>query len=144
MFERLKKTICSLWAESKVFKSIIIAALFLFLAIVISLLVVHGHVLLGISFSIIVIIGRFIVGIILHKLGYVETMKELAPKQYSRIRRVQCIVGGGLFTGFAVLTALRVLYGSLPYPQSLLLFLILIVVGAIMSDMLGRTLRAYY
>lgn len=143
MFERLKKTISSLWAQSKVFKSIIIAALFLFMAIVISLLVVHGHILLGISFSIIVIVGRLIVGIILRKLGYVKTMKQLAPKQYSSVRRVQCVVGGGLFTGFAVLTGLRVLYGPLSYPQSLLLFLSLIVVGAIMGDILGRTLRAY-
>ena len=143
MFEKLKKTTSSLWAQSKVFKSIIIAAFFLFMIIVTSLLVVHGHVLLGTSFSIIVIIGRLIVGIILRKLGYGEKAKELAPKQYSSVRRVQVVVGGGLFIGFAVLTALRVLYGPLPYPQSLLLFLILIVVGAIMSDILGRTLRAY-
>ena len=143
MFEKLKKTISSLWAESKVFKSIIIAAFFLVMAVVISLLVVHGRILLGISFSIIVIIGRLVVGIILRKLGYVETMKELAPKQYFNVRRVECIVGGGLLTGLGILFALRLLYGPLPYPQSLLLFLLLIVVGAIISDILGRTFRAY-
>ena len=113
------------------------------MVIVISLLVVHGHILFGVSFSIIVIIGRLTVGIILHKLGYVKTMKEIAPKQYSSVRRMQVVVGGGLFTSLAVLTTLRVLYGPLPNPQSLLLFLSLVVVGAIMSDILGRTLRAY-
>jgi hypothetical protein len=142
MFDGLRKTISSLWAESKVFKSIIIAAFFLFMAVAVSLLVVHGYTLLGVSFSILVIIASLVVGIILRKLGYVEKAKELAPKQYSNVRRVQIVVCGGLLTGFAILTALRVLHGPLPYPQSLLLFLLLIVVGAIISDMLARTLRA--
>ena len=143
MFERLKKTIGSLWAESNVFKSIIIATLFFFMVVGAFFLIVYGHILLGISFSIILIISRLIVGILFHKLGYVKKAKELAPKQYSRVRRVQIIVGGGLFTGFAVLTALRVLYEPLPYPHSLVLFLILIIVGAIMSDILRETIRRY-
>ena len=143
MFEKFKKTISSLWAESKVFKSIIIAAFFLVIVVAVSLLIVRGYILLGTSFSILVIISRLVVGIILRKLGYVEKAKEIAPKQWSNVRRVQIIVGGGFLTGLGILFPLRVLYGLLPYPQSLLLFLLLIIVGAIMSDVLGRTLRAY-
>lgn len=143
MFEKLRKAISSLWAESNVFKSIIIAALFLFMAVAVSLLVVHGHVLLGISFSILVIICRLIAEIFLRKAGYVEMTKELAPKQYSNVRRLQQIVCGGLLTGFAILFVLRVLYGSLPSPHSLILFLSLTAVGAIMSDILGKALSRY-
>ena len=56
MFEKLKKTIDSLWARSKVFKIIIITAFFLFMALAIFLLTVYVRILLGISFSILFII----------------------------------------------------------------------------------------
>jgi len=67
----------------------------------------------------------------------------LVPYYYS-YRRVQVIVGGGLLTGFGILTTLRVLLGRpLPYPQGVLLFIILIVLGAYVSDIIGKKLRWY-
>lgn len=143
MFEKLKKTIDSHWARSKAFKIIIITAFFLFMAIAIFLSTVYVRILLGISFSILVIIARLVFGYVARKEGYVEKAKELSPKHYSYVRRVECIVCGGLFTGFAILTTLTALYGPLPYPQSFLLFLILIAVGAIIGDIVGRKLRRY-
>ena len=143
MFEKLKKATSSLWAESNVFKSIIIAAFFSLMVVAVSLLVVYGHILLGISFSIIVLIGRLIVGIILRRGGHVERAKEFAPKQYSIVRRVQIIVCGGLFTSLGILFILRVIYGPFQYSDSLTLFLTLFAVGAITGDILGRTLRTY-
>jgi len=63
------------------------------------------------------------------KEGYVEKVKELSPKYYYYSRRVKVIMGGGLLTGFAILTTLRVLYGPLPYSQFFPLFLALFVVS---------------
>lgn len=143
MFEKLKKAISSLWAESNVFKSIIIAAFFSLIVVAVSFLIAYGDSLLGISFSILVIVGRLIAGIILRRGGHVERAKELAPKQYSIVRRVQIIVCGGLVTSLGVLFILRVLYGPLQYSDSLTLFLTLFAVGAITGDILGRTFRAY-
>ena len=143
MFEKLKKTINSHWARSKAFKIIIITAFFLFMAIAIFLSTVYVRILLGISFAILVIIARLVFGYVARKEGYVEKAKEFSPKHYFYVRRAECIVCGGLFTGFAILTTLTVLYGPLPYPHSFLLFLILIAVGAIIGDIVGRKLRCY-
>jgi|GEM_PF-2808067 len=143
MIERLKKAIDSYWVRSKAFRIIIITVFFLFMAVPIFLLTVYARILLGISFSILLIIARLVFGYVARKEGYVEKVKELSPKYYYYARRVECIVGGGLFTGFAILTTLRVLYGPLPYPQSFLLFLILIAVGANVGDKVGRKLKVY-
>jgi len=113
------------------------------MAVPIFLLTVYARILLGISFSILLIIARLVFGYVARKEGYVEKAKELSPKYYYYARRVECIVGGGLFTGFAILTTLRVLFGPLPYPHSFLLFLILIAVGAYIGDIVGRKLRWY-
>ena len=143
MIERLKKAINSYWVRSKAFRIIIITVFFLFMAVPIFLLTAYARILLGISFSILLIIARLVFGYVARKEGYVEKAKELSPKYYYYTRSVECIVGGGLFTGFAILTTLRVLYGPLPYPQSFLLFLILIAVGAYIGDTVGRKLRWY-
>jgi len=143
MIERLKKAIDSYWVRSKAFRIIIITAFFLFMTVPIFLLTVYARILLGISFSILLIIARLVFGYVARKEGYVEKAKELSPKYYYYARRVECIVGGGLFTGFAILTTLRVLFGPLPYPHSFLLFLILIAVGAYIGDIVGRKLRWY-
>ena len=103
----------------------------------------YARVLLGISFSILLIIARLIFGYVARKEGYVEKAKELSPKYYYYARRVEVIVCGGLFTGFATLITLTVLFGSLPSPHSFLLFLTLIVVGAYIGDKVGRKLGWY-
>lgn len=143
MFEKLKKIIDSFWARSKVFKIIIMVTIFLFMVVVVCLSTWYLRILFGVIFSIFVLISRLVFGIVAHKTGYVEKVKAVSPKGYSNFRMVQCTVGGGFFTGFAILTALRVLYGPLPYPHGFILFLILIVVGAIIFNRVGRKLRWY-
>jgi hypothetical protein len=143
MIERLKKAGASYWVRSKAFRIIIITVFFLFMAVPIFLLTVYARIHLGISISILLIIARLVFGYVARKEGYVEKAKELSPKYYYYARRVECIVGGGLFTGFAILITLSVLYGPLPYPHSFLLFLILIVVGAYIGDKVGRKLKVY-
>ena len=141
MFEGLRKAISSLWAESNVFKSIIIATLFFFTAVAASLLVVYGRILLGIIFPIIMIVAKLVIGILFHKRGYVKKVKETAPKEYYTVRRVKRIMCGGLLTGFGGLLALQVLYGPLPHIHSWILYLSLFVVGVLMTDTLERSLR---
>ncbi len=143
MIRRLKKIIDSYWARSKAFRIIITVAFLVLIGVPIFLLTVYVRILLGISFSILLIIARLVFGYVARKEGYVEKAKELSPKYYYYARRVECIVGGGLFTGFAILTTLSVLFGPLPYPHSFLLFLILIAVGAYIGDIVGRKLRWY-
>ena len=139
--DKLKKAIDSYWARSKAFRLTVIVAFFVFMAVPIFLLTMYARILLGVSFSILLIIARLVFGYVARKEGYVEKAKELSPKYYYYARRVECIVYGGLFTGFAILTTLRVLLGPLPYPHSFLLFLILIAVGAYIGDTVGRKLR---
>ena len=136
MMDKLKKAIGSHWARSKAFRIIVIAAFFFFMAVPIFLLYWCARLLLGHVFDILVIIAILIFGYIARKEGYV---KQVPPK----VRRVEVIVCGGLFTGFAILITLRVLFGPLPYPHSFMLFLILIAVGAYMGDTVGRKLRWY-
>jgi len=93
----------------------------------------YARTLLGHSVDILIIIAILVFGYIARKEGYV---KQVPPK----VRRVEVIVCGGLFAGFAVLTTLRVFYGPLPYPHSFLLFLILIAVGAYIGDTIGKKL----
>jgi hypothetical protein len=118
------------------------------MAVPIFLLTVYARTLLGPSVGILFIIAILVFGYVTRKKGYVEKVKELSPKHYYKYyhsaRRVQVIVGGGLLTGFAILTTLRLLLGSpLPSPQGLLLFIILIVLGAYVSDIIGRKLKLY-
>ena len=143
MIERLKKAIDSYWVRSKAFRVATTVAFLVLIAVPMFLFAWHTRVLLGYSFSVLVIIARLVFGYIARKEGYVEQFKQLSPKHYYYVRRVECIVGGGFFTGFAILTTLTVLFGPLPYPHSFLLFLILIAVGAYVGDRVGRKLRWY-
>jgi MFS family permease len=118
------------------------------MAVPIFLLTVYARTLLGPSVGILFIIAILVFGYITRKKGYVEKVKELSPKYYYKYyysaRRVRFIVGGGLLTGFAILTLLRLLLGRpLPSPQGLLLFIILMVLGAYVSDIIGRKLKLY-
>jgi len=113
------------------------------MAVPIFLLTVYARTLLGPSVSILVIIAILVFGYVARKEGYVEKFKELSPKYYYSARRVQVIVGSGFFVGFAILTTLRVLFGPLPSPQWFLLFIILIVLGAYVGDIIGRKLKLY-
>lgn len=133
MIERLKKAIDSYWMRSRAFRIIIIAAFFLFMAVSIFLLYWYARTLLGHSVDLLIIIAILIFGYIARKERYV---KQVPP----RVRRVEVMVCGGLFTGFAILITLRVLFGPLPYPHSFLVFLILIAVGAYIGDTVGRKL----
>jgi len=143
MMDKLKKTIDSYWARYRAFRIVVITAFFLFVAVPIFLLTVYARNLLGISFSILVIVARLVFGYVARKEGYVEKAKELSPKYYYYARRVEVIVYGGLFTGFATLITLTVRFGPLPYPHSFLLFFILIPVGAYIGDKVGRKLGLY-
>ena len=143
MCEKLKELINSFLTRSNAFKITVITALFVFMVAAVFLTTLYLRILLGISFSIFVIIVRLVFGYVAHKEEQVKKARELSPKHYSLVRRAECIVCGGLFTGFAVLTALRQLYGPLPYPQTLFLFLMLTAVGAVIGDILGRKLGAY-
>ena len=136
MIERLKKAGASYWVRSKAFRIIITVAFLVLIGAPIFLLYWHARLLLGHVFDILIIVAILIFGCIARKEGYV---KQVPPK----VRRVEVIVCGSLFTGFAILTTLRVLYGPLPYPQSFLLFLALIVVGAYVGDKVGRKLKMY-
>jgi uncharacterized membrane protein YfcA len=134
MMDKLKKAINSHWARSKAFRIIVIAALFLFMSVSIFLLYWYARLLLGHVFDILIIVAIVIFGYVARKRRYV---KQVSPK----VRRVEVIACSGLFTSFAFLTTLTVLFGPIPYPHSFLLFLILIVVGAYVGDIVGRKLR---
>jgi len=137
------------WVRSKAFKVMIGVTFFLFFVVPIFLLTIYARILLGVSFSILLIIARLVFAYVARKKGYVEKAKErmhakeLPPKYDYYARRVQVIVGGGLLTGFAILTTLRVLFGPLLSPHLFLLFIILIVLGAYVSDKVGKKLRWY-
>ena len=135
MIRRLK-VIDSYWARSKAFRIIITVAFLVLMGVPIFLFYWYARTLLGHGVDILIIIAILVFGYIARKEGYV---KQVPPK----VRRVEVIVCGGLFTGFAVLITLRVLFGPLPYPHSFLLFLILIAVGAYIGDTIGKKLRWY-
>jgi len=148
LIRRLKKVIASYWVRSKAFRIIIIATFFLFMAVPIFLLTVYARTLLGPGVITLFFIAVLVFGYVIRKKGYVEKVKERSPKHYFKYyysaRRVQFIVGGGLLTGFVILTILRELLGRpLPYPQGVLLFIILMVLGACVSDIIGRKLKQY-
>jgi len=132
------------WVRSKAFTIIIITAFFLFMVVPIFLLTIYACILLGASFSILLIIARLVFGYVARKKGYVEKVKELSPKYYYSARRVQVIVGSGVFVGIAILLLLRLLLGRpLSSPYFLWLFLTLIVIGAYIGDKVGKKLRWY-
>ena len=131
-----KETIDARRRMSKAFKVMIVVIFFLF-AIAVFLLTWIALDLLGYTLSILIIIARLVFAVVAYKEGYV---KQLSP----RVRRLYCIVPAGLLTGFAILILLRLLLGRpLPSPYSLLLFLILIVIGAYIGDKVGRKLKLY-
>jgi len=141
---KIRDAINSYYARNKAFRLIVIIAFLLVIAVPIFLFTMYGHTLLGISFSILLITARLVFGFIARKEGYVENAKKLSPKSYYYVRRVECIVGGGLLTGFSVLTALRVLYGPLPYPHSFLLFLILVAVGMYIGNWISKRRNSHF
>jgi hypothetical protein len=124
----------SYWVRYTAFR--IIIASFFCMAVPIFLLTWYAHLLLGHTVNVIIIAAILIFGCVARKEGYV---KHISPK----LRRLQCVVSGGLLTGFAILITLRVLFGPLPYPHSFLLFLTLLAVGAYVSDIAGRKFRWY-
>ncbi|MDH5391369.1 MAG: hypothetical protein OEX10_09490 [Candidatus Bathyarchaeota archaeon] len=135
--DKLKKATGSYWARSKAFRIIITVVFLVLIGVPIFLLYWYARILLGNVFDILIIIAILVFGYVTRKKGgYVE---QVSPK----VRRLQCVVSGGLLTGFAILTTLRVLFGPLPYPHSFLLFLILIAVGAYIGNTVGRKLRWY-
>ena len=138
MIQKILERINSYWASSKAFRVLLITTFFLIMAVPIFLLTIYGRIILGISFSILLIIVRLVFGLIARKEGYVEKAKKSSPKAYYYTRLVQSIVGGGLLTGFSILTILTVFYGPLPYPHSFLLFLILVAIGAYIGYRLIR------
>ncbi len=107
------------------------------------LLTWYARVLFGYSFLVIFIIARLVFWYIARKKGDVEQFKQRSPKHYYYARRVQCIVGGGLFTVFAIMLILSEFFGPLPSPQSFLLLLTLIIIGAVIGDKLGKKLGWY-
>ncbi|MCL6579364.1 MAG: hypothetical protein K6T73_08260 [Candidatus Bathyarchaeota archaeon] len=142
MTKKLKRVVDFYWKRSKAFRIIVIAAFFLFLSVPIFLLTVYARILFSISFWVLLFIVRLVFGYISRKEGYVERATKLSPKHYHYTRRVEVVVGGGLFTGFAIMTIWRVFTEPLPQ-HSFLLFLILISVGAYVSDKVGRKLGWY-
>jgi hypothetical protein len=143
MFEKLKKLIDSVLAQGNALRIILITAFFVFFAVAILLSIAYLRILIGVSIFILIIIAMLVVGYFIRKSGYVTKAKQLAPKQYSTVRMVQVILGGGLLTSLGILFALKELYGVLQYPDNLILFLILFTVGAITGYILGKKLGAY-
>lgn len=138
-----KEAIASYWAMSKAFRVVTIVAFLVLIAVPIFLLTWYARVLFGYSFLVIFIIVRLVFWYIARKNGDVEQFKQLSPKHYYYARRVQCIVGGGFFTGFVIMLILSGFFSPLPSPHSFLLFLTLIIVGAYMGDKLGKKLGWY-
>ena len=136
MEKRLKETNDARRRMSKAFKVMIVVTFFLFV-IAIFLLTWYARNLLGYSLSILVIIARLVFAYVARKEGYAQ---QVSPKY----RRVEVIVSSGFFVGFAILISVTLLLGCpVPSPYSLLLFLILIVVGAYIGDKVGRKLKLY-
>ena len=108
----------------------------MFIGVPIFLLYWYVRLLLGHVFDILIIIAILIFGYIARNEGYV---KQVSPK----VRRVECMVCGGLFTGFATLTV-ESAPRSPPSISPLLPALpILIVVGVYVGDKVGRKLKMY-
>ncbi len=148
MIKRLKGAIDSHWAKSRAFRIIAKTAFLALMAIPIFLLYWQARLSLGLSlgheFYLLFLIAILIYWCIARKAGFVERTKQLSPKAYYYTRRVQCMACGGLLSGFGVLAVVTVLLGApLPPPHALLLFLILIIVGAYIGDKLGKK-RGWY
>jgi hypothetical protein len=138
LVHKIRDAIDSCWARNKAFRVIGITGFLLVMAVPIFLLAIYARILLGVSFFILLIIVRLVFGYIAHKEGYVENFKKRSPKAYYYTRRAQYIMGGGLLTGFAILTTLRVICGPLPYPHSILLFLILAAIGGYVGNTIAQ------
>lgn len=138
MIQKIREGINSYWVRSKAFRVLLIIAIFFVIAVPIFILAIYGRIILGISFALLLIIVRLVFGFIARKEGYVEKAKKSSPQAYYYTRRVQYIVGGGLLTGFSILTILSAFYGPLPYPHSFLLFLILVTIGAYIGNLVVK------
>lgn len=136
MIKRFKEMMASNWAKNKTFRILITTALLVFTGISVFVLYWNARLLLGHLLDFVIITIILIFGYVVRKEGY---MRQASPK----VRRVQCIVGGGLLTGFGILTALRILLGPLSSAHSFLLFLILTMLGAYIGDKMGRNLGWY-
>lgn len=144
MVKRLKGAIDSHWAKSRAFRIIAKTAFLALMAIPIFLLYWQARLSLSSEFYLLFLIAILIYWYIASKAGLVERTKQLSPKAYYYTRRVQCMACGGLLSGFGVLAVVTVLLGApLPPPHALLLFFILIIVGAFIGDKLGKKLGWY-
>ncbi len=133
MISKFKKVIDSVWARSKAFR---ITAIITFFVLVIALaFLLAAYILVHVYYRLMLGIILCILAVVAYKKGY---GKQFSPKA----RRLLCVVSGGLFTGFAIMTIWRVLSGPLPL-YSFLLFLVLIAVGAYVSDRAGRRFGWY-
>jgi len=136
MIDRLKETIASYWVKNKTFRILITTALLMFMGISVFVLYWNARLLLGHILDILIITIILIFGYVARKEGYIRQAS-------SKVRRVQCVVGGGLLTGFGILTALRVLLGRLSPSYAFPFFLILTMLGAYMGDKVGKKLGWY-
>lgn len=144
MIKRLKGAIDSHWAKSRAFRIIAKTAFLALMAIPVFLLYLQARLSLIREFYLLFLVAILIYWYIARKAGFVERTKQLSPKAYYYTRRVQCMACGGLLSGFGVLAVVTVLLGApLPPPHALLLFLILIIVGAYIGDKLGKK-RGWY
>jgi len=144
MFERPKKN-DSLWIRSKLFRIVIMTASLLIAAVTIVLSIVYVRDILGVSFSFLLTAANLVFGYVAYKKGYVKQPKEGSPKGYFNmfIVKEKRIVAGGLICSLTILPVLTALYGPFQYPQSVILFFSLFVIGAIMSYIVGRKLGWY-
>jgi hypothetical protein len=138
MIQKIRDSINSCWARHKAFRALIITAFLLVITAPLFLLALHARVLFGVSFLVFFFIVRLVFGYAMHKEGYVDRAKNLSSKAYYTARRISYIVGGGLLTGFSILTILTVLYGRLPYPHSFLLFLSLVAIGMYIGNWMNK------
>jgi len=136
MIKRFKEIMASNWAKNKTFRILITTALLVFMGILVFALYWNARLLLGHLLDLVIIAMILIFGYVVRKEGY---MRQVSPK----VRRVQCVVGGGLLTGFGILTALRIFLGPLSPSHSFPLFLILTMLGAYIGDKVGKNLGWY-
>ena len=134
MMCKCKKAIDSVWARSKVFRVIIITIFLLLIAVPIFLLTIQAYKAFGYSFSLSLISFKFVIGYIAYKKGLIRH----TPKQ----RRIIYMFVSGLVTSFAILIVWRELTGPLPL-YSLLIFVLIFVAGAFLTDKIWKRLGVY-
>lgn len=143
MFQNFKEAIASYWRRSKSFRLLTTIVFLVLLVVPLFLLTWHTRVLFGYGISVLIIIVRMVFGYVARKNGCVEQFKKLSPRYYYYTRRVEFIVGGGLFTAFSIMLILSEIFGPLSSSHFFLLFLSLIIVGAVIGDKLGKKFVGY-